>query len=419
MGRRTVLWLLLLVAALGLLVAKRESVADGWLRMVLSALTAAERPRLEAQAAFSAERFRAAADNDDARIIVAAARHLNWIEDQRVNPHLDPMFHIDLPEVQAGEIDALIRRAAALGADDPVVWSQLAQICEHGWAAVPKRDCPVEAHGSTARLAALEPSNGWSALLELERLQADDPATTGAAPVMTDAERPAAIDAALARLAASDRVDGHEAAMLAVHRRIFDGGDWPATLVDEQPAREVAIGTFGALVVRLIGPEGWVVVGQGPRYGSIEMARDALALQWTMIDHRLIGLGLSTICSGGAVEARSVLCRDAAAVLSRGSTLADEMLGLGLAIRLAPDAESAAAARAALRSRRWRQIQWVKLVEPRGAARHFPDATARITALWIETGREPDAYAAAVAEAGLPLTPPEGWTAPGEARWSQ
>lgn len=417
MRRRPGVWLLLLIAALGLLVAKRESVADGWLRMALPTLMAAERARLEAQAAFSAERFRAAAASDDPRMVAAAARHLNWIDGQRVNPHLDPGFRIDLPEVQAGEIDALIRRAARLGADDPVVWSQLARICEHGWPGVPKRDCPVEALGSIERFAAIDPGNGWSALLELERLEADGPVPTGSAPVMDDAERAIAIDAVLARLAASDRVDGHEAAMLAVHRRIFDAADWPATLVDEQPAREVAIGTFGALLVRLVAPEGWVVVGQGPPYGSIEVARDMLALQWLMIDHRMTGLGFSAVCSGEVVKARSALCRDAAMVLSRGSTLADEMLGLGIAIRLAPDAESAAAARAALRSRRWQQAQWLKLVEPGGPARHFPDAMARITALWIQTGREPDAYAAAVTEAGLPPTPPDGWTAPDEARW--
>lgn len=419
MGRRTGLWLLLLVAAIGLLVAKRESAADGWLRVALPTLMAAERARLEAQAAFSAERFRAAAASDDPRMVVAAARHLNWIEGQRVNPHLGPMSRIDLPEVQAGEIDALIRRAAALGTDDPVVWSQLAQICEHGWRAVPQRDCPAEAVGAIDRLVALEPDNGWSALLALERLQPDGLVTTAPAPTMTDEEREAAIDAALARLAASDRVDGHEAAMLVVHRRIFDGGDWPATLVDEQPVREVAIGSFGALLVRLIAPEGWVVIGQGPPYGSIEVARDLRALQWLMIDHRMIGANLSPICDGEAAKARSVLCRDAAAVLSRGSTLVDEMLGLRIAIRLAPDAESAADARAALRSRRWQQAQWLKLVEPGGPARHFPDAMARITALWIETGREPDAYTAAVTEAGLPPTPPDGWTAPGEEHWGK
>jgi hypothetical protein len=418
MRRRLGVWLLLLLAALGLLAAKREAVADGWLRMALSSLMAAERPRLEAQAAFGAERFRAAAASDDPRMIVAAARYLNWIEGQRVNPLLNPMFRIDLPEVPAGEIDALIRRAATLGADDPVVWSQLAQICEHGWLAVPRRDCPVEAHGAIARLAALEPGNGWSALLELERLQADDPAPAGSAPAVTDAARAAAIDAALARLADSDRVDGHEAAMLEVHRRIFDGGDWPATLVDAQPAREVAIGTFGALLVRLVAPAGRVVVGQGPPYGSIEEARDELALRWVMTDHRLVGMGLSEACSGDLPETRLALCRRSAERMTRGSTTALELTGLRLAIRLAPDAETAAAARVAMRLQRWRQAQFLKLFDPT-APTFLPDAQARITALWIETGREGEACARLVEAQGLLPTPPDGWTAPDEARWSQ
>jgi hypothetical protein len=411
-------WLLLLIAALGVLVGKRESIAHGWLRMAESALIAAERPRLEALTAFTAERFRAAAAGDDPRMIVAAARYLNWIEARRANPNLDPSFRNDLPEVRAGEIDALIRRAATLGADDPVVWSQLALICEHGWSLVPQRDCPAEAQRSIERLAALEPENGWSALFELERLNAGGQVTAGSAPVLGEPARASAIDAALARLAASRRVDGHEAAMLAIYRRIFDAADWPASLVDAQPAYEIAIGIFGAMLARYLAPEGRVVIGEGPPYSSPEVARDMLALVWLLNDYRFVGSGLSSLCRGDLDEPRTALCRDAALALPRGSSLADELIGLRIAIRLAPDAdEDAAAARETLRARRWQQAEWPKLFELGGLATPFPDARARITELWIKTGRESDALSTALAEAGLPTTPPAGWTAPGEAHW--
>lgn len=418
MRRRVGLWLLLLVAVLGLLVAKRETVADGWLRVALSTLMEAERARLAAQAAFSAERFRAAAASDDPRMVVAAARHLNWIEGQRVNPRLDPMFHIDLPEVQVGEIDALIRRAAALGTDDPVVWSQLAQICEHGWGAVPQRDCPVEAEGASERLAALEPDNGWSALFALERLSPGGFVTTSPAPDLSDEEREAAIEASLWQLAASARVDGHEATMLEVHRRIFDGADWPTSLVSDPPAREVAMGTLGALLVWVVAPPGWVVIGNGPPFGSADGARDFVAQQWVMTDHRLIGSSLSRACQGELPDTRLAQCRRAAAVMAKGSTVALETIGLRMAIRLAPDAESEAAARAALRQARWRQQQFLQLVDP-GAVSFLPDAQSRITGPWIETGRESAAYARLVEAQGLPLTPPDGWIAPGEEHWGR
>lgn len=219
MRRRTGLWLLLLVAAVGLLVVKRESVADGWLRMLLPVLTAVQRERGEALGAFGRERLKVAAESDDPRKIVAAARHLRWVEARLADPRADPLWRSEWPEDAAGAADALIRRAATLGADDPVVWSQLAQICEHGWLVVPKRDCPAEAAGSIERLVALEPDNGWSALLDLARLDPGSAATVLPVPGIAAEAREAAIDAALARLAASARVDGHEAAILEVHRR--------------------------------------------------------------------------------------------------------------------------------------------------------------------------------------------------------
>lgn len=416
MGRRTGLWLLLLVAAIGLLVAKREFVADGWLRVALPTLMAAERARLEAQAAFSAERFTVAGRSDDPRMIVAAARYLNYIEAQRATPRADPMFRVDLPDVTPGEVDALIRRAATLGADDPVVWSQLAQICEHGWALVPRRDCPAEAAGAIERLIALDPDNGWWALLELDRLDPGVLSTAVNGQEIAEAAREAAIDGALARLAASARVDGHEAAMLAVHRRILDGADWPSALIGDPPAREFALGTFGALLVQLVAPEGWFVVGYGPPYPDAESARDVLALAWLMNDIRPLGGGLSRPCCGELSDTRLAHCRHAADLLARGSTLADESVGLRIAIRLAPDPESEEAARVALRERRWQATQQGELLAPATSA-FLPDPMARVTALWIETGREPDAYTAAVTEAGLPPTPPDGWTAPGEEHW--
>jgi hypothetical protein len=418
MGRRTGLWLLLLVAAIGLLVARRESVADGWLRIMTPALTAAAMERVEEIATVSRERFRLAATSDDARMIAAAARYQNWVERRRSNPPSHPTYLIELAEASIGEIDALIIRAATLGADDPVVWSQLAQICEHGWLAVPQRDCPVEAQGSIERLAALEPDNGWSALLALERLLPNGFVTTVPAPTLTDEAREAAIDAALARLAASDRVDGHEAAMLVVHRRILDGADWPPTIVGEPPARELAIGTLSALLVDLVAPGGWSLVGDVPPYPSADIARDLVAQQWVTTDHRLPVGGLSRACRGELSQARLAHCRRAAEVMAQGSTTALETIGLRIAIRLAPDAESENAARATLRQQRWRQGQFLKLVDP-DSPTYLPYAQSRITGLWIETGREGEAYARLVEAQGLPPTPPDGWTAPGEEHWGK
>lgn len=417
-GRRLGLWLLLLITAIGLLVAQREIVADGWLRIMLPALTAAERERLDALTSFSRERYAAAARSEDPRLIVAAARHLHYIEAQRARPRADPMFRVELPEVAPGEVDALIRRAALVGADDPVVWSQLALICEHGWLAVPKRDCPAEAAGAIERLAALEPDNGWSALLELARLQPDGLSTVDTAPELAEASREAAIDDALARLAASARVDGHEAALLEVHRRILDGADWPPTLVGDPPAREFALGAFGALLVQLVAPEGWFLVGHGPPYPDAETARDVLALAWLARDIRTPGAGLSRACRGDPSDTRLALCRRAAEVLARGSTLVDENVGLRIAIRLAPDPEIEEAARRALRELRWRTTQHAELFAP-GASAFLPDPMARVTALWIETGREGEAYARLLAERGMATSPPPGWTAPDEKHWVQ
>jgi len=206
--------------------------------------------------------------------------------------------------------------------------------------------------------------------------------------------------------------------MLAIYRRIFDAADWPASLVDAQPAYEIAIGIFGAMLARYLAPEGRVVLGEGPPYSSPEVARDRLALVWLLTDHRLVGSGLSSLCRGDLDEPRTALCRDAALALSRGSTLADELTGLRIAIRLAPDAdEDAAAARETLRARLWQQAEWLKLVEDGGLAMPLSDARARIVELWVKTGRESDAYSTALAEAGLPTTPPAGWAAPGEAHW--
>lgn len=418
MGRRLGLWLLLLVAAAGLLVVKRETVADGWLRIILPVFVEAERERLDALTSFSRERFMVAARSEDPRLIVAAARYLNYIEAQRARPRAHPMFRVDLPDVAPGEVDALIRRAALLGADDPVVWSQLAQICEHGWALVPKRDCPVEANGSIERLIALEPDNGWSAVLELARMDPDGLSTTVTPSEVAEAAREAAIDDALARLATSARVDGHEAAMLEVHRRIFDGADWPATLVGDPPAREFALGTFGALLVQLVAPAGWIIAVDGPPHASAAEARDIAALQWLITDGRLIGGGLTQACRGELSEARLAHCRRAADVLARGSTLVDESVGLRAAIRLAPDPESGEAARARLREYRWRQHQFGRLADP-SAPSFLPEAQSRITGLWIETGREGEAYARLLAERGLAITPPPGWTAPDEKHWVQ
>lgn len=418
MGRRLGLWLLLLVAAVGLLVVKRESVADGWLRIMLPAFTAAERERADALAAFGRERFAVAAQSDDPRKIAAAARYQNWVERPRANLAAYPTHQIDLAEASIGEIDGLVRRAATQGADDPVVWSQLAQICEHGWGAVPQRDCPAEAAGAIERLAALEPDNGWSVLLALDRLHPDDLVTRVSDPVMADAERDAAIETALTRLAASTRVDGHEAAMLKVYRRIFDGADWPASLVGEPPAREVAMGTLGALLVWVVAPPGWVVIGHGPPYASAAEARDIVALQWLITDNRLLGGGFSKACRGELSEARLAHCRRAAVMLSEGSNTMLEAIGSRVAIRLAPDPDSEAAARAVLRQHRWRQHQFAQLADP-SAPSFLADAPSRITGLWIETGREGEAYARLLAEQGLATTPPPGWTAPGEELWGQ
>jgi hypothetical protein len=409
---------MLLVAAVGLLVVKRESVADGWLRIMLPALTAAERERADALAAFSRERFAVAAQSDDPRQLAAAARYLHWVEARRADPRADAPWRTEWPEDAAGAADALIRRAAILGADDPVVWSQLAQICEHGWLAVPKRDCPAEAAGSIERLVALEPDNGWSALLELARLAPDSAATVLPGPGIAAEAREAAIDAALARLAASARVDGHEAAILEVHRRIFERADWPPTLVGSLPAREWATGTFGAALVLLFAPDGWSIVGNGPPYANAETARDVVARLWLFNDQRLLGGGLTTACRGELSDARLAHCRRAAHVLARGSTLVDETVGLRIAIRLAPDPESAEAARGALRQRRWQMEQQLKLVDQDSSA-FLLDSMARVTELWIETGREGEAYARLLAEQGLATTPPPGWTAPDEEHWSQ
>lgn len=418
MRRRIGLWSLLVVAALGLLVAKRETVADGWLRIIESALMASMEERTQDLATVARERFRMAAASDDPRMVAAAARYQNWVDRPRANLAAFPTYQPDLAEASIGEIDALIRRAATLGADDPVVWSQLAQICEHGWGAVPQRDCPVEAEGAGERLAALEPDNGWSALFALERLNPSGFVTTSLAPDLSDEEREAAIEASLSQLAASARVDGHEAAMLEVHRRIFDGADWPTSLVSDPPAREVAMGTLGALLVWVVAPPGWVVIGQGPPFGSADGARDFVAQQWVMTDHRLIGSSLARACQGELPDTRLAQCRRAAAVMAKGSTMALETIGLRMAIRLAPDAESEAAARAALRQPRWRQQQFLQLVDP-GAESFLPDAQSRITGLWIETGSESAAYARLVEARGLPLTPPDGWIAPGEEHWGK
>jgi hypothetical protein len=418
MGRRAGLWLLLLVAAIGPLGAKRETVADGWLQILVPALTAAAMERVEEINAVSRERFRLAASGDDARLIAAAARYQNWIERPRSNTATFPTHRIDPAEASIGEIDALIRRAAILGADDPVVWSQLALVCEHGWSWVPQRDCPAEARGSIERLAALEPDNGWSALLALERLLPDGFGTTVSAPTLTDEAREAAIDEALARLAASRRIDGHEAAMLEVHLRILDGADWPSTLVGDPPQRELAIGTVGAWLVSLAAARGWSLVGEVSPYPSAEIARNLVALTWVMIDHRLPSGGLWRACCGELSEARLAHCRRAGEVMAQGSTTAHEVIGLRMPMRLAPDAESEAAARVTLRQQRWRQYQFLKLVDPYSPT-YLPYAPSQIPGLWIETGREGDAYARLVESQGLSLTPPDRWTAPDEAHWSR
>lgn len=418
MRRRLGLWLLLLAAAAGLLVVKRETVADGWLRIIESALTASMQQRAEDFAIVGRERFRLAAASDDPRLIVAAARYQNWVERRRLDPPTGPAYLFELADASIGDIDGLIRRAATLGADDPVVWSQLAQICEHGWGAVPQRDCPAEAVDAIERLATLEPDNGWSVLLALDRLHPDNLVTKVSVPVMADAERQAAIEATLAQLAMTDRIDGHEAAMLEVYRRIFDGAEWPASLVSEPPAREVAMGTLAALLVWVVAPPGWVIIGHGPPYASAAEARDIAALQWLITDNRLIGGGFTKACRGELSETRLAHCRRAAVTISGGSNTMLEWIGSRIALRLAPDPESEAAARALLRQHRWRQHQFVQLADP-SAPSFLPEAQSRITGLWIETGRESEAYARLVAEQGLATMPPTGWTAPDEKHWSQ
>lgn len=161
---------------------------------------------------FTIERARVAIANDDVRAaMVMAAKH------EARRRHTVPADDPDAAARRA-PLDQLAVEATALaiarGADDPVVQLLLSQVCDQDWAS-------CDANAAVARLAELEPDNGLAALVMLSRAHHRKDA---------DGAR-----AALAALAAAERLDMHGVALLVAVRDLVGDADVPAVMLGEAP----------------------------------------------------------------------------------------------------------------------------------------------------------------------------------------